>query len=156
MNDQAAADKTIETKGTNPPANSPEIREYRDWLVQADHKSLEAYDKAVMTLSGGALAISLTFINDILASPIAGTLYLLIFAWVFLALSITAILVSMLGSHWALRKAIGQVDRGEILRVEVGGWFTRLTNVLNVVAGAAFVLGVALLAWFAIANMTPL
>jgi hypothetical protein len=90
---------------------SPELRAYRDWLVQADHKASEAYDKAVMTLSGGALAISITFIHDIAPSPLATTIYRLIFAWGAFGLSITAILISQLTSCWALRNGSGPGGR---------------------------------------------
>lgn len=34
------------------------MKEYRQWLVYTEHRSSEAYDEAVMTLAGGALAIS--------------------------------------------------------------------------------------------------
>ena len=131
----------------------PSIDRYRKFLVQADHKASEAYDKAVMTLSGGTLAISLTFIKDVVPTPQAGTTWLLFAAWEFLALSITAILASMLTSQWALRKAIDQVDRDEIRRRTPGGWFTWITSGLSIIAGLAFVLGVVFLARFAISNM---
>src|SRR3990170_935291 len=99
MKKQEPSDNTAGPSDTAA-VNSPAMKAYRDWLVQADQKTLEAYDKAVMTLSGGALAISLTFVNDVIPSPIAGTVKLLIAAWVSLALSIAAILISKLTSHW--------------------------------------------------------
>ena len=134
-------------------AYSSEMKLYRDWLVQADKKTLEAYDKAVMTLSGGALAISLTFIKDVVPSPKAGTVNLLIWAWILLTGSIGAILVSIIMSHWALRKAITQVDKATIYTGRAGGMFSWVTEILNVVAGTAFVVGVVFLARFAVANM---
>jgi hypothetical protein len=54
---------------------TPELAAYREWLVKTDHSASEAYDKAVMTLSGGALAISISFVREIAPSPLEGTMY---------------------------------------------------------------------------------
>lgn len=43
--------------------------DYRKWLVEADHKASQAYDKALLTLAGGALGISFAFLKDLVASP---------------------------------------------------------------------------------------
>ena len=108
-----------------------------------------------LALSAGTLAISLTFVKDVIRTPRPGSVIFLALAWTALAVSIVAILISMLTSQWALRKTIEQVDRGQErqLRAEPGGWRSRLTAALNVSAAVGFVLGVALLAWFAIANI---
>jgi len=139
----------------DPDDTSSRLRTYRDRLVQAYLELSKAYDKAVMTLSAGTLAISLTFVKDVINTPRPGTVIFLALAWTALAVSIVAILISMLTSQWALRKTIEQVDRGQErqLRAEPGGWRSRLTAWLNVGAAVGFVLGVALLAWFAIANI---
>lgn len=129
------------------------MREYRNWLVAADQKASEAYDKAVMTLSGGALGLSLTFVKDIVKSPHSESLWLLEASWGCLTLSLAFILVSMLFSQWALRRAIGQVDESSLSGARVGGFFATLTATLNVLSGAAFLGGIALLAWFSISNV---
>ena len=139
----------------DPDDTSSRLRTYRDRLEQAYVDQAKAYDKAVMTLSAGTLAISLTFVKDVIDTPRPGTVIFLALAWTALAVSIVAILISMLTSQWALRKTIEQVDRGEKqqLRVQPGGWCSWLTAWLNLGAAVGFVLGVALLAWFAIANL---
>jgi len=130
-----------------------EMSTYREWLVQADHKASEAYDNAVMALSGGALAISLTFIKEVVSKPKSGTLGLLAAGWACLAASVAAILVSKLTSQWALRKAMRQVDDDQIRREHPGAVFGRATDALNIVAAVAFLCGISLLGWFAISNM---
>jgi hypothetical protein len=87
------------------------MKAYRDWLVETEHKASESYDKAVMTLSGGALAISLTFVKNV-AQPVVA-LWRLESAWVALTVSVGSILVSMLTSQIALRHSIHQVDEGK-------------------------------------------
>lgn len=126
--------------------------EYRNWLVAAGHKSSEAYDKALMTLAGGALGLSLTFIKDIVKSTQPTSLWTLMTAWGCLTLSLATILISMLSSQWAIRKAIHQVDDASFPGVIPGGGFAVATDVLNVVAGLAFLVGIALLVWFSISN----
>ena len=41
------------------------LREYRKELIQTVQKLNENYDKLIITLSGGALGLSLAFIKDI-------------------------------------------------------------------------------------------
>jgi hypothetical protein len=86
------------------------LADYRKLLEQAYDKQSEAYDKTVIALSGGALGISMTFLHEIVPSPLGGTLWLLGAAWSAFAFSILAILVSILTGQWALRRAMCQVD----------------------------------------------
>ena len=63
---------------------STEMAKYREWLVVAEQKSQENFDKTVLTLSGGALGISFAFLKDIVGpQPIILSVFLLTawFAW---------------------------------------------------------------------------
>ena len=135
-------------------SHSEQMTEYRNWLVAADQKSSESYDKAVMTLAGGALGLSLTFLKDIVKAAHPDFLWLLGTSWFCLTLSLTCILVSMLSSQWALRKAIKQVDQGLLPVARAGGRFAVITEVLNIASAATLVIGVLLLAWFSISNFS--
>ena len=128
---------------------------YRDQIVQAYVDEAKAYDKAVMTLAGGTLAISLTFIKDVIKEPRAGTVTLLACAWAALGYCIVAILASQLTSQWALLNTIKQIDKGQTTQLQSnpGGWLAMLTLGLNVTAALGFILGVIFLACFAIGNM---
>lgn len=132
---------------------SPVLMEYRNQLLKAAHSSSEAYDKAVVTLSGGALALSLAFMKDIVREPRADTKYLLVAAWISFAVSIALILLSLLTSKWALNKAVQQVDSGKIYNQRAGGKFSAITEALNVLAGLGFLSGVGFLASFVLTNM---
>ncbi len=153
MKKGSSGDEPEETKSVAASSLAPELKAYREWLLETDRRVLESYDKAMMTLSGGALAISLTFINDIVTSPKPGTVALLVTAWSLLTLSVVAILASIFAAHIAHRKAIEQVDEGKIYKEKAGGWFACLTSWLNVGALMSFFFGVVFLAWFAISNM---
>jgi hypothetical protein len=132
---------------------SAEMSAYRDWLVAADQKASEAYDKTVMTLSGGALGLSITFLKDIVGTAKRVFVHRLEASWFFLSLSLLLVLVSMLASQWALREAIRQVDGATLGKGTAGGWFSLLTAALNIGSGLCCVAGIVLLAWFSLANI---
>jgi hypothetical protein len=56
----------------------------------ADTKNAQAFDKAILTLSSGALALSLAFIKDIVSPATAEYNILLYGSWVFLMLALAA------------------------------------------------------------------
>jgi hypothetical protein len=68
------------------------LAEYRKLLEQAYDKQSESYDKTVIALSGGALGVSMTFLHEIVPSPLGATVWLLGAAWSAFAFSILAIL----------------------------------------------------------------
>jgi len=140
----------IRPEGRHEHEHENEMKAHRGWLVEAEHKASQAYDKAVMTLSGGALGISLTFAKHLVKSPVI-SLWRLELAWGALSASIALILVSMVTSQFALRKSIHEFDQGMVGR-QPGGSFSVATQVLNVMAGITLVLGIALLAWFSVSN----
>ncbi len=96
------------------PVDPDDIREYRKFLVKADHQASIDFDKAIMTLSGGAFGISIAFLKDVAPNPALGTRVLLIASWVAFAVSLAAILLSYMASMGALRKTIERVDDGTI------------------------------------------
>jgi len=133
------------------------LAEYRQHLVEAGQKASSAYDKAVMTLAGGALAVSFAFVKDVVGgSPAPGTIWRLGAGWLSLGVSLVAILISMLTSQWALRRAIEQVDAKKIRSEEPGAWYSRATSGLNIAAGLGLVVGVGFLLWFAGGNLNRL
>ena len=125
------------------------LAEYRKWLVSAEQKSQEDFDKTVLSLSGGALGISLAFLKDVIGTnPIAHPA-LLLAAWLAWAFSTFAVLTSYYLSHLALRRAISQVDDGSIYMQPAGGSFSRATAILNAAGGLLFLIGVCCITAFA-------
>jgi hypothetical protein len=128
--------------------------EYRQWLVAAEQKAQEDFDKTVLTLSGGALGISFAFVKDIIGDkPIEHSSWLVI-AWVAWALSTTAMLGSFFVSRLALRKAILQCDDGTIFCSPPGGFYTKLTRWLTVAGAVLFLVGVLFMAAFVKSNIS--
>ena len=55
--------------------------EERKDLVKAEQSMYERFDKAILTLSAGALGISITFINQIAPTPKPNTRGWILSAW---------------------------------------------------------------------------
>lgn len=130
-----------------------ELTSYRNHLVQSEQKSLEAYDKSLLALSGGALGISFAFINEIIGPGEINSDWLLVTAWACWVATMGGTITSFYVSHLALRRAIQQVDNKRIYVERPGGRFSAITNTLNAVSGGLFLLGLVFIVIFASVNM---
>ena len=126
--------------------------EYRANLQRLAEEAQSDYDKAVMTLSGGALGISFGYLKDIAGPPPHEHVWLLVISWVCWTGSVTACLYSLATSASALRKAIEQHDLGSIDTERPGGLFDRLTTWLNSAGGILFTVGTIFMIAFAVLN----
>lgn len=80
--------------------------EERKILIEAEKETAQQFDKYVLTLAAGALALSITFINQIAPKPIPSSLWVLLLAWSLFSLSILSTLLSLLTSQRACRRQI--------------------------------------------------
>ena len=126
--------------------------EYRNTLVTAAQKSQDDYDKTIITLSGGALAISVVFIKDIIGNADAVCVWAVVAAWIFWGISIASVVSSYFSSRYALGIAIDQTDKGNYSG-GVGGCAAKFTKLANAVSGIFFVLGIAFLIIFTANNL---
>lgn len=131
---------------------------YREKLQELETRMQSEYDKAVMTLSGGAIGISFAFIKDICLDRYFRTPGLLIAAWIIWGMSIVSVLFSYQFSVLAMRKAVDQLDESRRTGVpidpeEFGGFYNKWTWALNFTGGALFLVGVMLLGIFVSKNL---
>ena len=133
-----------------------DLKQHRANLVVADESSQREYDKTVLALSGGALAVSFAFLKDILGTaPVSHTIVLLC-SWLCWGASLAFLLGSHYASHLVLRKAIRQIDTKKIYVERQGGWFDIVLPVFNALSGLLFLAGVILLSlfvWFNLENL---
>lgn len=132
---------------------SSDLDEYRQHLVMTEQKAQEAYDKTVLTLSGGALGVSFAFLDKFVTSESVCCALFLVLAWTSWGASVTAVLASHFCGQRAVRRAIEQVDRREIYIRRPGGTFAFLTDCLNVAGGVLFLAGVIFLIVFVYWNL---
>jgi hypothetical protein len=131
-----------------------QMTDYRNWLINAEQKSQEQFDKTVLSLSGGALGISFVFLKDIIGPQSISYPTFLLFAWVCWAFSTSSVLFSYHLSHLSLRHAISQVDNETIYVEKPGGKYATWTNYLNKMGLILFLLGVLCITIFASYNLS--
>lgn len=146
--------KKTRTVRISPDPGKDDLADYRKWLVDAEQKSQESFDKTVLSLSGGALAISLVFVEDVIGTKTIVEPEFLLASWLCWAASSLAMLTSFMFSRKALRRAIEQVDSKTIRAESPGGLFARLTSYLNTAGALLFVLGLCSMTFFVNYNLS--
>ncbi|MCD6394148.1 MAG: hypothetical protein J7M40_11645 [Planctomycetes bacterium] len=115
------------------------------------------YDKWLLTLSGGALGLSITFIEKIAKNPTENTLFWLKISWACLVLSLLLALLSLVTSQSAIRENRQELDlaysEDRAPRFSFPRWFTWVTNALNWGSLLLFITGIAFLCIFSFKNI---
>lgn len=127
--------------------------EYREQLLALEQKSTESFDKTVLTLSAGALGLSITFLNNIVELSNAVQTIWLNIAWGFWAASLIFTLSSFWLSAQAMRKAVTQVHENRLSYEHQGGSWDKATAVLTPLGGLAFIFGAVAMMVFIYFNM---
>jgi hypothetical protein len=132
---------------TNTGGLSEGLSAYREMLVAADQKGQDEFDMAVLSLSGGGLAVSLAFLSDVIGDkPVLypAALALAWGCWGFSALAV-------LGSYWMSNKTIrGMINEIDVTRAAPKEQrYAALTSRLNGAGAVLFVLGVLFITVFA-------
>ena len=132
--------------------------EERKVLVQAQKEESRQFDKAILTLAAGALAISITFINQIAPHPKPWTICFLAWGWVAFVTSLISTLISFLTSQKACRKQIAMLeydffDKKESESNKQKNNWAIWTSRLNIASIVTFVIGVIFLLIFSFSNI---
>lgn len=129
--------------------------EERNQLVVSERETAHQFDKAVLTLAAGALALSIAFIEKVAPTPSPCSTYFLIGAWILFCLSILSTLMSFLTSQAACRQ------QRDILDSDIKGGSgcnsnaaATLTLILNYVSITFFIIGVFSLITFSTINIS--
>jgi hypothetical protein len=141
------------------------IEEYRAYLderrslVDAEREVSERFDRWVITLSAGALGLSITFIKQIAPKPKAATVWYLGLSWIAFGIALLLMLLSLIMSQSALRKQreILDADYRELENARDAKNIPAVyTNYLNWASVVFFIVGVVLLGTFTILNLPTL
>lgn len=128
-----------------------DLREYRKFLIDTEQQSQDLYDKTVISLSGGAIAVSFAFYNNFVTGTPEQIGYLIV-AWISWGASVTAMICSLYLGTLAFRKCIDQVDEDTVFKESPGGYFSESTKYLNITGGLLFFVGVIAITIFVICN----
>jgi len=143
------------------------VRDRQAYLKESQAIS-DRYDKAILAMSGGSLALSLTFIEKIAPSPLAWSLWILLVAWLLLIVSVLLGIYALAASQIAIQYEIAHLDQSyrEYLQAYKAGKFdqipevvpysnraSRATQNLNIFSMICLGFGVLLLCVFSLINL---
>ena len=133
-------------------------KRYRSSLTQKIERLDDSFDKLVVALSGGALAVSITFLKDVLGLERATQPFWLLLAWVMFITSMASILLRIYFGIKANRRAIEQFDacvrEGTSFEDRrPGGRYSKITRGSSIVALTTLLLGLLFIAWFSYKNL---
>jgi len=148
--------KRAVTENDNSYKKRKEYLDERRGLIQAEQNSANQFDKTIITLSAGALGLSIVFMREIASTPREGTVSFLRGSWICFGLSLLFVLLSFLLSQQALRRQREILDKqykNESDAAEGTNCPARITGYLNWASIIAFMIGVVLLTKFSIENL---
>jgi hypothetical protein len=154
-------DETPENPSNHNDDREPLTEEvFHSWRQRYDSQLVEMsgrYDKWILTLSGGALALSITFIEKIAPEPTPASVIWLQVAWALLVLAMLTGLISLMTSQQAIRQCMKELDdsyqEDRPVNQTFPKGFSTATNILNWASAFLFCLGVAAMCWFSFVNM---
>lgn len=128
--------------------------EERKQSIDAERETAQQFDKAILTLAAGALALSITFINQIAPHPKSQSKWFLIMAWTLFCLSLLSTLISFLTSQVACRRQREILDQDILAKNDVNKNGAAIwTNRLNYLSIAFFIFGIIFLIIFSASNL---
>lgn len=130
-----------------------DMANYRALLIDTLRALNEAYDKILVTLSGGALGLSIVFLKDVISDDMIVGSQFLIGAWFGFILSLSAVLGRILFGIEAYRRAIRQVDDGTIRNGRVGGVPSKISRGCHIASAVFLLLGLFFIAMFSYMNV---
>jgi hypothetical protein len=126
-------------------------------LQEGRHAAYEQFDKALLTLSAGALGLSVTFIKDIVPLSTAVQIGLLFGSWCLFALAILSTLASFIASQRAFDRSLRDAEEyylhGNSSARARHGMALTVTQVLNWSSTVSFVIALVLTILFATQNI---
>jgi hypothetical protein len=129
----------------------------RKLLIATEQDQAKTFDKYILTLSSGALGLSLAFIK-IIKSINPGSEFWLVAAWVLFSLSTLSTLISFLTSQIACRKQVDILEASffpEDKKKETSesNHYSTATGILNITSITLLILGVSVFIIFATQNI---
>ena len=94
----------------NEPTEKEAYYKIRQSYDEAELEASGRYDKWILTLSGGALGLSITFIEKLAKNPTPETLFWPKLSWGCLVISLLAALLSLVTSQSAIRENRKKLD----------------------------------------------
>jgi hypothetical protein len=143
--------------------NRDELIALLDAILQRTAEQAHEIDKALLTLSSGALVLSMTLLGRL--PKVAACLGLLFGSWACFGGCVVLVVIAMIRSQWATHKSAVETANNlerfsqmppveaALQRVTRPVGINRAVALLNLLAALSFIAGIGLLGWFATVNM---
>ena len=128
---------------------SPEDDDRYEFVREQHAIEMRTFSRSVMTLAGGALGLSVAFVQEVVPPGADGnrsSTVLLLLGWIALVASLVAVVASYYTGAEGLRADMASMDPDE------NRW-DKATERLNLVSGTLLAVGLLLLALFAYNNL---
>lgn len=130
--------------------NAAELAQLEEARLITSHDAMSAsFDNTLVLLAGGSLTLSISFVRDIAKHPVA--LWAIQGSWVAMAVALTLILCTFQASVY-VHKRIIRAHREKTAYDDLPWRVRNGVSVLNAVASIFFLVGAALLIYFAVIN----
>lgn len=131
--------------------------QFQKHLLEGRRLSFQQFDKAILTLSGGGLGLSISFIHQVIQLENAFYKWLLILSWILFALSVMLTLISFITSQFAFDHQLKlaekyYVDNDECALKEFNKP-ARATTIINITSAVSFLIAVISLVLFVSFNI---
>lgn len=138
-------------------AEDSSVNDYRKHLWDAMRAGQEQYDKYLLTLASGGLAISLTLLKDVLGKVNIAYPSILIASWALFCCCIVSTIISFLTSQKCLKNQLEKYETsiftGDDSKLRELDPLERLTTALNFVSGIFLVIAIIATITFASINL---
>ena len=135
--------------------SSSAMDDYRKELWTGLKTGHEQFDQAMITLSSGGLALSLTVVKDLFTPNKLVMPWLLVFVWILFTLSIVVTVISFLTSQKGMSQQIEYFEKyaeGDESYKDKKNIFVEVTIWMNRASGGLFLIAVVCLTVFSIIN----
>ncbi len=131
--------------------------EHRKGLIALGNDQIKEFDKAILTLSAGALALSITFVKEIAGGRAAAlVLHYIAVGWAFFT---AAIILNIISYYLSWKDTTLEVRRIDSCMLEnkpynyARNHYRTITSALNVIAFICFLCGVGFVGLFSYSNL---
>ena len=124
----------------------------RKFLAEVERETAKTFDTSLITVTSGALGLSLFFVKDMVEETSVG--YLLLVSWVAFSFGLISTMSSFLTSQTATRRQREILDHNYAGKIEsVGNWAASVTHCLNWFSILSFTAGIIFLCTFIWSNL---
>lgn len=132
-----------------------EYLEYRASTIQSAAEQIGKYGRAILFLSSGAIALSVSSLASIAKGDVQHSIWALVCAWILFGFSLFLIVFSEYAGFRAANFNVHQIDKA--YEDENYSWrenrWNQCVEACNLAAGLTFSGGAAALMWFAYRNI---